>query len=115
MRVIVSAAAVLALAVLAGCTTVSKRPAPVSERTPPGKQAAAATSAASKPARPTDVKAELYTVKPGDTLPLMCFQVYGDPRHYLVVAEFNRIDDFRQLTVGAPIVFPPLPPKAVPR
>ena len=37
------------------------------------------------------------------------FQVYGDPRHYLFVADFNRIDDFRRLTVGQPIVFPPTP------
>jgi nucleoid-associated protein YgaU len=50
------------------------------------------------------------TVGPGDTLPFMCFEVYGDPRHYLFVAASNRLDDFRRLTVGQPIVFPPLPP-----
>lgn len=49
------------------------------------------------------------TVKPGDTLPFMCFQVYGDPRHYLFVAEANQLDDFRRLTVGQPLLFPPLP------
>lgn len=49
------------------------------------------------------------TVRPGDTLPLMCFQVYGDPRHYLFVAEQNRLDDFRRLEVGATLRFPPLP------
>jgi Contractile injection system tube protein len=49
------------------------------------------------------------TVEPGETLPFMCFEVYGDPRHYLFVADFNRIDDFRRLTVGQPIVFPPAP------
>jgi hypothetical protein len=48
------------------------------------------------------------TVKPGDTLPLMCFQVYGDPRHYLFVAAFNGLEDFRSLTTGEPILFPPL-------
>ena len=48
------------------------------------------------------------TVAPGDTLPLLCFEVYGDPRHYLVVADYNRIDDFRELVVGVPILFPPL-------
>jgi hypothetical protein len=47
-------------------------------------------------------------VKPGDTLPFMCFEVYGDPRHYLFVADFNRLDDFRHLTVGTPLLFPPL-------
>ena len=50
------------------------------------------------------------TVKPGDTLPFMCFQVYGDPRHYLRVAAFNQLDDFRSLTVGQAVLFPPLQP-----
>lgn len=48
-------------------------------------------------------------VKPGDTLPFMCYQVYGDPRHYLHVAEANRLDGFRSLVVGAELTFPPLP------
>ncbi|HEX7132224.1 MAG TPA: hypothetical protein VF228_06585 [Iamia sp.] len=48
------------------------------------------------------------TVRPGDTLPFMCFEVYGDPRHYLFVADVNRIDDIRGLAVGRAIVFPPL-------
>lgn len=55
------------------------------------------------------------TVAPGDTLPLLCFEVYGDPRHYLVVADYNRIDDFRELVAGAPILFPPLEPRAAVR
>ena len=50
-------------------------------------------------------------VRPGDTLPFMCFEVYGDPRHYLFVADVNRVDDFRRLTVGARSL-PPLPPPA---
>ena len=48
------------------------------------------------------------TVKPGDTLPFMCFQVYGDPRHYLFVAERNGLDDFRRLAAGQVLEFPPL-------
>lgn len=48
-------------------------------------------------------------VRPGDTLPLMCFEVYGDPRPYLFVADANRLDDFRDLEVGTAILFPPLP------
>ena len=48
------------------------------------------------------------TVKPGDTLPLLCFEVYGDPRHYLLVADFNGLDDFRRLDGRAAILFPPL-------
>ena len=54
-------------------------------------------------------------VGPGDTLPFMCYAVYGDPRHYLYVAAFNRFDDFRRLTVGQEVVFPPLAPQAVRR
>jgi hypothetical protein len=54
-------------------------------------------------------------VMPGDTLPLLCFQVYGDPQHYLFVATANRLDDFRTLTVGDRILFPPLPTGPVSR
>ena len=55
------------------------------------------------------------TVMPGDTLPFLCFQIYGDPRHYLQVAAFNQLDNFRSLPVGQSILFPPLPPEAVRR
>lgn len=51
------------------------------------------------------------TVLPGDTLPFLCFQVYGDPRHYLRVAAFNRLDNVRSLAVGQAILFPPLRPE----
>lgn len=47
-------------------------------------------------------------VKTGDTLPLMCYRIYGDPRYYLSVARFNRLDNFRQLVPGRELVFPPL-------
>jgi Contractile injection system tube protein len=47
-------------------------------------------------------------VKAGDTLPTMCFSIYGDPRYYLAVARANRIDNFRELTPGTKIFFPPL-------
>ncbi len=48
------------------------------------------------------------TVKAGDNLPLMCYRIYGDPRYYLQVAEVNNLDNFRVLTPGTKIVFPPL-------
>lgn len=54
-------------------------------------------------------------VRPGDTLPFMCFSVYGDPRHYLYVAAFNHLDAFRRLAVGQEVVFPPLAPQALRR
>lgn len=47
-------------------------------------------------------------VRAGDRLPLMCFSVYGDPRHYLDVARVNGLSDFRALTPGQELVFPPL-------
>jgi hypothetical protein len=43
----------------------------------------------------------------GDTLPLLCREIYGSPSHYLRVAEVNRLDDFRNLTAGAELIFPP--------
>ena len=55
------------------------------------------------------------TVMSGDTLPFMCFKVYGDPRHYLRVATFNNLDDFRSLEVGRAILFPPLKPEVARR
>ncbi|MES3020485.1 MAG: LysM peptidoglycan-binding domain-containing protein [Pseudomonadota bacterium] len=47
-------------------------------------------------------------VRAGDQLPLMCFRVYGDPRHYLAVANANGLSDFRKLTPGQTLQFPPL-------
>jgi len=47
-------------------------------------------------------------VKAGDTLPLLCKEIYGDPGHYLFVARANQLDDFRNLTPGQSLVFPPL-------
>jgi hypothetical protein len=46
-------------------------------------------------------------VKEGDTLPLMCFRIYGDSRHYLTVARANKLVNFRKLTVGEELFFPP--------
>lgn len=47
-------------------------------------------------------------VKAGDTLPLMCYQIYGDPKYYLSVAQANYLHSFRALTPGMDIVFPPI-------
>jgi nucleoid-associated protein YgaU len=47
-------------------------------------------------------------VQDGDSLPLMCYRIYGDSRHYIRIAEFNRLDNFRRLEVGTQILFPPL-------
>jgi hypothetical protein len=45
-------------------------------------------------------------VQLGDTLPMMCFRIYGDPRYYLRVAEANGLENFRSLKPGTGIVFP---------
>jgi Contractile injection system tube protein len=50
----------------------------------------------------------LRIVKHGDTLPIMCKRIYGDPKYYLQVAGFNRLGNFRQLTPGKELLFPPI-------
>jgi len=47
-------------------------------------------------------------VRDGDTLPLLCHRIYGDPGYYLDVARHNQLTDFRQLRPGAKLHFPPL-------
>ncbi len=49
-------------------------------------------------------------VKSGDTLPLLCKEMYGSSSHYLRVAQVNNLDDFRNLTPGQELHFPPLEP-----
>ena len=50
----------------------------------------------------------LVEVRDGDTLPLLCSRIYGDPSYFLEVARFNRLDGFRRLTPGSRLHFPPL-------
>jgi len=47
-------------------------------------------------------------VKAGDTLPLLCYRIYGDPKYYLQVAKANSLANFRILKPGTALVFPPL-------
>ena len=47
-------------------------------------------------------------VTDGDTLPLMCHRIYGEMHHYLPVARYNNLDNFRKLETGTRIAFPPL-------
>lgn len=44
----------------------------------------------------------------GDTLPLLCYRIYGDPKYYMQVAKFNGLGNFRSLTPGTDLVFPPI-------
>lgn len=47
-------------------------------------------------------------VNEGDTLPLMTFRIYGDSKYYLEVARINKLVNFRKLTPGQQIYFPPI-------
>jgi hypothetical protein len=47
-------------------------------------------------------------VKKGDTLPLMCYNIYGDSRYYIQVARVNKLNNFRSLKTGDEIFFPPI-------
>jgi hypothetical protein len=47
-------------------------------------------------------------VKSGDTLPLLAKEIYGSSEHYLRLAQFNNLDNFRNLSPGQVITFPPL-------
>lgn len=48
------------------------------------------------------------TAMEGDTLPLMAFRIYGDPKYYIEVAKANGLDHFRDLKTGMRIIFPPI-------
>lgn len=48
------------------------------------------------------------TINEGDTLPLLCYKIYGDSKYYIEVARANNLNDFRYLKTGSKIKFPPL-------
>lgn len=48
------------------------------------------------------------TVKAGDTLPLLTWEIYGNSKYYIEVARFNNLQNFRNLKPGDQIIFPPL-------
>jgi hypothetical protein len=54
----------------------------------------------------------LRVVKSGDTLPLLCKEIYGSSGYYLRVAADNGLDDFRNLRPGQKLRFRPLEPDA---
>lgn len=47
-------------------------------------------------------------VKAGDTLPMLCSKVYGDPAYYIEIARINKVRNFRSLILGTTLLFPPL-------
>lgn len=50
----------------------------------------------------------LITLKEGDSLPMICYKIYGDTSYYIEVAKINKLDSFRKLKAGDRIVLPPL-------
>lgn len=49
-----------------------------------------------------------HLVSAGDTLPLLCYRIYGSPAYALAVARANRLDDPRTLVPATRLYFPPL-------
>jgi len=47
-------------------------------------------------------------VKSGETLPWLCYLVYGDPKHYVEVARVNKLSNFRNVGQGTELFFPPV-------
>ena len=47
-------------------------------------------------------------VRAGDTLPLLCDRIYGDPGFYMQVAEANRLSTVLYLKPGTRLLFPPI-------
>jgi LysM repeat protein len=50
----------------------------------------------------------LIEVKQGDSLPIICNRVYGDPSYYMEVAKYNKITNFRNLVPGTKLYLPPI-------
>ena len=50
----------------------------------------------------------LVKVKVGDTLPLMCQRIYKASHYYLQIAKINNLVNFRELTPGQELIFPPI-------
>ena len=67
-----------------------------------------AKEAALRAKRSSPDLSHLILVKAGDTLPLLCKQVYDDGSYYPEVARYNDLTDFRVLEPGMRLAFPPL-------
>ena len=50
----------------------------------------------------------IRVVKDGDTLPLMCYRIYGNSTYYIQVAKANLLENVMSLEPGQRIYFPPL-------
>jgi hypothetical protein len=50
----------------------------------------------------------IVTIKSGDTIPHLCYRIYGDSAYYFQVARINNITNFRDIKPGTTLHFPPL-------
>jgi len=104
----------IAAAVAAGCSSV-KTGAPVVERTPGARAAAAKPATAAKPApRPTDARPEFHTVRKGDTLYSIALD-YG--LDYRELAQWNEVTATSVISIGQQLRLSPpavAAPTAVP-
>jgi len=50
----------------------------------------------------------LITVKAGDTLPKLCYEIYKDTSYCIEIAEINGLSCFRKVKPGIQLLFPPL-------
>lgn len=48
------------------------------------------------------------TVVAGDTLPHMCYKIYGSSTYYVQIARINKLSNFRNIKSGTELFFPPL-------
>lgn len=100
------AVALVAAALLGGCTVTSTRQAPVAERSPSTAEKPPAAPSATKPAAPRAPSADgTYLVQPGDTL-FSIASAFG--RDVKDLARWNNIDDPARIRVGQTLrVVPP--------
>lgn len=50
----------------------------------------------------------IVTIKAEDTLPQLCYKIYGDASYYPKVARVNNITNFRNIELGTRLYFPPM-------
>jgi hypothetical protein len=68
-----------------------------------------APAEAAKAANPNSADmSHLVTVKAGDTLPLLCYRIYGTSLPYPQVARINGLNGFRRIEPGTELLFPPI-------
>ena len=55
----------------------------------------------------------LRSVNDGDNIPLMAYDIYSASDKYIKIARFNKLVNFRRLSTGQKIIFPPLTDKDI--